>query len=790
MMFGKWLIRRVSGVACRSRPRPSQRRGITDTAFIVSAEVQHALQTHRPVVALESALITHGLPFPINSETAGSLEAIVRSTGCVPATVAVLSGRVHVGLTASERQQLSDIETNGPMVKISRRDLGAAIALRRSGGTTIAGTMVIAHAAGIRVFGTGGLGGVHRGGETTLDVSADLTELGRTPIAVVSSGVKAILDIARTLEYLETQGVPVVTYGPTNDFPAFYSRCSGYKSPWRVGSSVEAASIIHNNQALGLQTGTLFAVPIPEEHEAPGARIQEAVDIAIEESMQNGMSKRGNDVTPWLLRRVAELTKGDAIQSNIALLKNNVRVAGEIAASLNQHFDPSNKTRNDTSATLDGIATPSTVSAFIPQETKLRARPSVVVVGSAAVDVTACLPKGSEFCSESTLPGAVTTTLGGVARNVAEAAHRVLQGSTTVPNTETLLISPVGRDALATIVRQGLEAAGQRVDGLLERQHADARTAVCSLVLDGSGHLIGGVADMSITESLSETEILALLRSHKPPLVAFDANVNSDVMLSILRYSGESGARAFFEPTSVNKCTRILDCFVAQLETPSLQRLDYMSPNALELRSLYETGRSRDLYTGETWWKALEEMSLNERYRSDLEYLARQQVGNASAHGNEDLSFLVTEGLVQMAVHLLPFVRCIFLKLGAKGSLLVGYLNKEDSKKAGWQSLWSDPGRRLVVNHGKSGTAVVQHFQPVPLPASVALNSTGAGDSFSGAILAALVRTQLNFNLVHIEKAVQLAQRCAILTLQSCQAVAPDISTIGDAAIEVTRDHV
>ncbi|KZO98388.1 indigoidine synthase A-like protein [Calocera viscosa TUFC12733] len=765
-----------------------RKRCISDTAFIIAPEVQDALRTGRPVVALESALITHGLPFPTNHETATSLEAIVRSTGCVPATIGLLRGKVHVGLAAMELQQLSDMGYNGPMVKVSRRDLGACIALKRSGGTTIAGTMVIAHAAGIRVFGTGGLGGVHRGGESSLDVSADLTELGRTPVAVVSSGVKAILDIGRTLEYLETQGVPVVTYGLTDDFPAFYSRLSGHKSPWRVESALQAAGIIHANQLLGLQCGTLFAVPIPDVHEAKAAQIQEAVEIAIRESTQNGMSKRGNDATPWLLRRVAELTKGEAVQSNIALLESNVRVAGEIAAAFAEHFDNPYVARNNAASTRD------VASAFVSSTPKLRESklpsPSVVIVGSAAVDITARLPKGTDLYSKSTLPGTVITTSGGVARNVAEATHRLLQGQGATSNEETLLISPIGQDALATVIIEGLHNTGQRVDGLLQRYAPQSRTAVCNLVLDGSGQLIGGIADMDITESLQGEEIADLLRTHRPSLVAFDANTTSDVMASILHYCQDSGAQAFFEPTSTIKCTRILDCFATQLKTQGQQRLDFMSPNALEAQTLYENARSRGLYSCDTWWTAMEHMSLDDRYRSELDALCRQEVHNEAQLGNEDLSFLLKDGLIQMATHLLPFVRCIFVKLGNRGALFVGHLNVEDSIAAGWQVLSSNPQRRLVVAHGKNGTTVVQHFKPEPLPASIPFNSTGAGDSFSGAILAALLRVQLNLDLGNIAEAVRLAQHCATLTLRSDNAVAPEISQTRDTPVHTSTDRL
>jgi len=273
------------------------------------------------------------MPAPTNLEVGRKLEEIVRKEGAVPATIGIVNGRVKIGLEGADLVRLADKSRaagEGP-VKVSRRDIGPVLSLKKDGGTTICSTLIFAALAGIKVIATGGLGGVHRGGENSLDISADLHELSRCPIAVVSCGVKSILDIGRTLEYLETLGVPVVTYGSNHNFPAFYSGSSGFKSPWKVDNPRLAAQILLSQWKLGLENGTIFAAPIPDAFLSQGAEIQGAIDQAVAESEQNGISRKGNDVTPWLLGRVVELTGGKSLESNIALLENAAGIGARIA---------------------------------------------------------------------------------------------------------------------------------------------------------------------------------------------------------------------------------------------------------------------------------------------------------------------------------------------------------------------------------------------------------------------------------------------------------------------------
>lgn len=289
-------------------------------------EVLDALNAGRPVVALESTIISHGMPFPQNVEMARGVEQVVREHGAVPATIAVLGGRLKVGLTPDELHLLA---TDSNVDKISTRDLPVTVALGRHGATTVASTMRIAALAGIRVFATGGTGGVHRGAESSMDVSADLLELARTDVCVVSAGVKSILDIGRTLEVLETQGVPAITLGAA-EFPAFYSRSSGFASPLSVATPTEAARVLRAKWSLGLSGGVLLANPVPLEAEIPAAEITPHIEQALRDMDALGLT--GKDTTPYLLGRIVEITGGRSLETNIALVRHNAAVAAQVAA--------------------------------------------------------------------------------------------------------------------------------------------------------------------------------------------------------------------------------------------------------------------------------------------------------------------------------------------------------------------------------------------------------------------------------------------------------------------------
>ena len=294
----------------------------------LSPELKEALEHGAPVVALESTIITHGMPYPENVSTARAVEDAVRSGGAVPATIVVLGGRIRVGLSGDEIEKLG--RATG-VLKLSRADLGYALAMKRDGSTTVAATMICARLAGIAVFATGGIGGVHRGMEATLDVSADLDELGRTPVTVVCAGAKALLDLPRTLEYLETRGVPVVGYG-TDRFPAFWSRDSGLSAPLRLDAPSEVAALVAAQRRLGLGGGVLVANPVPAGAEIPAGEIAGFIDTAVAEASRQGIGGKG--VTPFILSRMLELTGGRSLRTNVALILNNARLAAEIAVAM------------------------------------------------------------------------------------------------------------------------------------------------------------------------------------------------------------------------------------------------------------------------------------------------------------------------------------------------------------------------------------------------------------------------------------------------------------------------
>jgi pseudouridine-5'-phosphate glycosidase len=299
-----------------------------DRYIRLSPEVRDALARRAPVVALETTIVTHGMPYPENVATARSLEAEVRRGGAVPATIAVMEGAIRVGLPAEDLERLA---LAPGVLKLSRNDLAFALSTERMGATTVAATMICAHLAGIRVFATGGIGGVHRGAENTLDISADLEELARTPVAVVCAGAKALLDLPKTLEYLETRGVPVIGYR-TSEFPAFWSRSSGLEVPIRLNSAAEIAALLRAQWDIGLSAGAVVANPLDAALEIPREEMERYLSAAVAEAAQRAV--RGKAVTPYILGRLVEMTAGRSLRANIALAQGNARLAAQISAAL------------------------------------------------------------------------------------------------------------------------------------------------------------------------------------------------------------------------------------------------------------------------------------------------------------------------------------------------------------------------------------------------------------------------------------------------------------------------
>lgn len=302
----------------------------TSKLFCFSKDVKKALQVSAPVVAFESTIISHGMPYPRNFEFALQAENVARAFGAVPATIAILDGTVHVGLN---RQQLKRLSKDTAVEKTAVRDIAVVLAKRLSGATTVSATMRLAYLAGIPVFATGGIGGVHRGAELTFDISQDLKELGRTPVVVVSAGAKAILDLPKTLEVLESEAVPVFGY-QTDDFPAFYSGSSGVSVPTVINSAEEISEVYHKHRELKMSSGLLIANPIPKEDEIPFETMETYIRTALDDAHKQNITGKG--VTPFLLKKVKDLTAGKSLSANIALALNNVKLASEIAAAIQQ----------------------------------------------------------------------------------------------------------------------------------------------------------------------------------------------------------------------------------------------------------------------------------------------------------------------------------------------------------------------------------------------------------------------------------------------------------------------
>ncbi|KAI0274834.1 indigoidine synthase A-like protein [Gloeopeniophorella convolvens] len=730
----------------------------------VHPEVEQALAENRPLVALETTIVTHGMPYPVNLETARSVERNVRSVGAIPATIGVIGGRVKIGLEPAQLEYLADVHTNPGSVKLSRRDIAAAISLKKDGGTTCSATLIFAALAGIKVFATGGLGGVHRGGQDSMDISADLQELTRCSVGLVSAGVKSILDIGRTLEYLETLGVPVLTYGETQDFPAFYTPRSGFKSPWRVNDPATAANVLLTQERLGMANGALFGVPIPESYAVVGEELQKAVEQAIRESHENGMNKRGKEVTPWLLDRVRELTEGKSLASNVALIENTALKGAQIAVAY-----------ADLVKQESGHVTIANVPVNIHrEETPVPAK--LVVVGSAAVDVisqaNATFNGDTSRGVHSTSPGSVTVHLGGVGRNVAEAAHRTLGTSMST----TLLVSSIGDDSFGRLLHEEMGRIGMRTDGLVTSP--TARSAVCNMVLDSTGNLIGGVADMDIIRSLEPENVTSQIAQNNPTLVSMDANLSPEVLKALVQHCSVANIRTFFEPTSVIKSISILPAIAAALQsTPGRTPITFASPNLLELAELYRSSRMDpwELTGYDHWWKTVDDFSIGTDFRLSLEQLARRSASDDESDKRK-LSFLVEQGTAQMAINLLPFFEHLVVKCGDLGVLIAMRIPRD--RPTAWIGERKDVGRRQLVVHGKTGTLVLKHYPAHVVHPESIVSVTGAGDTLVGSVLATLVEKPLAFDdPVLLDKAVYLAQTAATQTLRCSFAVSPSLST-------------
>lgn len=514
----------------------------------VAKEVQDALDKQLPVLALESTIISHGMPYPQNYETAKQVEQVARDIGVIPATIGILDGVVCIGMSDEELNQLAVL--GHKCHKCSRRDLGMIIAQKQNGATTVAATMYLAHLVGIRLFVTGGIGGVHRGVEETMDVSADLTELSRTPVTVVCAGVKSILDIPKTLEYLETAGVPVISYG-TKEFPAFFTRTSGCEAPITLSSPAECAQTISSHLSLGLECGLVIAVPIPEREEAQGSLIQRATDQALAESKAQNV--KGRDVTPFLLKRVNELTGGASLVSNIALVKHNCKIGAlivkemaQLRKSFPQQIEPS------PSCKLSHVAASRTRSPL--------------VFGAANLDLLGSPGEGINLATKTSNPGAIQREWGGVGRNIAECIGRF--------GFSPVFVSVVGNDDTGKQLLGFLNKHNVNTQGtILSEKHP---TSTYMAVFDEKGDLFTTIADMSCSSAIEVSDLCAACIACSP-LVVCDANFPQVVLEAIFEKASLATVPVLFDPTSAVKGLKGLPSLLKGLlsiVTPSLQETE------------------------------------------------------------------------------------------------------------------------------------------------------------------------------------------------------------------------
>jgi len=633
-------------------------------ALRLSPEVEDALRIGRATVALESTIISHGMPYPENFQMANAVEQLVRAEGAVPATIGVADGRLCVGMGSDLLERFSRL--GHEVRKCSTRDLALACTQRVLGATTVASTMVIAEKAGIDVFATGGIGGVHRGGEITMDISADLRELGRTPVTVVCAGVKSILDIGKTLEYLETEGVPVIGYG-TDEFPAFFSPSSGFKAPLRCNTPEEIAEAIATGRLLGLKQGMLVAVPnpIPMEGENIEAAIQQALIDAEKKSVT------GKDITPFILREVNKHTKGASLASNLALVKNNVRIGAKIAVALanlrastplqQKHAFHTRSRRRSQAVKRDGAGRDSI-------EKPIKA----VVVGGAVQDSTGKPLAGGTLNLHTSNPGTVVSSFGGVGRNIAEVLVKL--------GAETTLISAVGNDIagkalLADCLQKGIKCHGIKVQ-------EGFGTAFYSCVMDSQGDLHTAVADTGILDTIDDLFLEPFLKElAEANVVIADANISNLCLRKLGEICVENSVPFVYEPVSQAKACKAV-------HAGALPLLTAITPNFIELKEIYKAMSQNEIMLEP------EIDNLESIFRSCLE-LAVPVVRSMQAHKPQDQHQNITQS--EREKHVL-------CTLGKHGALLIS------SRHPGEHETFYFPAQTDQV-----------------------LNTTGAGDSMAAA---------------------------------------------------------
>lgn len=729
----------------------------------VSEEVTEALATNKPVVALETTVYTHGA---LGDDL--DLEGIVRRNGGVPAVVGILGGVPTVGLTPDQVTQMVE----GSPKKASRRDIaylvGSSMTDRKiNGGTTIAGTMVLARLAGIRVFGTGGLGGVHQGGHSTLDISADLTELGRTRMAVICSGCKGFLDIPRTLEYLETEGVLASTFADGREgdvgFPGFWARETDVKSPFVVQDEEHAAAILMAQERLNIETGLLFANPIPEEYSISRSEMNRVITEAVNESQKQGAG--GNENTPFILNKIRELTGGKSVPANKALLQSNVERAAKVAVAVSRLVSEGSSTLDTPVKRWTGIEATNNVAAPIQKITSATENTSqadILVAGSVAVDLS-CDYTGVNSLQDpipqlhTSNPSRINQSIGGVGHNVALAAHRISKQA------KVRLCSMVGRDLAGSTVLASLESSGMDtscVRQLNPDEHPGSRTAQYVSVNDGNKHLVLAMADMDIfTNQSFSSSWISTIQTSKPKWLVVDANWKDHDIRSWMQAGKRNKASVAFEPVSVEKSARLF-CPRRGLESLGVfphATVDLATPNQYELAAMHAAAYGNEYFDDARWWSIIDAFGMRG---------ARDRFVEMTSAAMTDA------GIPQQAVQLLPFIPTIVTKLGSEGACLTTILRKDDARL---YDAAHEPFilSRCTNDHADVRGVYMRIFPRVEEVTDVA-SVNGIGDTFLGTLVAGLAQGGKIYNLVNV------AQKAAVLTLRSSESVSDKLSFLRD----------
>ncbi|CCH44330.1 hypothetical protein BN7_3892 [Wickerhamomyces ciferrii] len=664
----------------------------------ISEEIQQALVENKSIVSLESTIITHGLPFPQNLNMAQQVEKEIRLKGAIPATTAFINGIPKVGLNYNELESLASSTSNA--TKVSRRDIPYVVSQKLNGGTTISGTMILSERAGIKIFATGGLGGVHRDGENSMDISADLDELSKTSVAVVCAGPKSILDIERTIEYLETKGVFVGTLGSSGtNIPGFYTRDSSVSSPYNFQNFKQAADIIHQGDLLKLNNGFLFCIPPPEEIALDSTFINGIINQANDEALAKGI--KGKQLTPFLLSKIAQATKGESVKSNIEFVLNNARSATEIAIE----YSKLNNTSKNFTYQPPIIPKPKSTEKNSQQIDS-------IVIGSVALD-TYCKTESPALLRDSN-PSKITSSIGGVGYNVA-------LESTKLGNSSLKFISVVGDDIQGKSLINSLRTKHNAI-------HIAENSTTSQYIShhDNDGELIIAAADMGIVENnLPIEHIENEIKNSKPRIVLFDANISTKTMQFLIELSAELKFKLIFEPTSAHKSKKISELKMSVFPNNSIE---LATPTINELKYIYESLEDLGKFELNDWFPVIDALSVDKSIRSKLE---------AASLRDPFYKKLLFEGIFQSAISLLPFIKTLIIKDGSNGVYLVSIY--EDEVQLNSNAKLSIASTTKEFKGHKIGI-LFEHYEAIKLDQQIS-NVTGAGDALAGSLLTSLTQS-------------------------------------------------